>query len=124
VLISQCDLFGDDPGLAAVPCHLKSRVSVSDFQEFVSALEDTTVKVTNNNVKGLSRLCEEFGFRDLSAQLSHFRESDSLTEDPVLLSAQKERIFALEEQMHHRKREIASLRRELSRVQESFEERI
>jgi hypothetical protein len=29
-------------------------VSVSDFREFVSTLEDTTVKVTNNNVKGLS----------------------------------------------------------------------
>jgi predicted nucleic acid-binding Zn-ribbon protein len=42
----------------------------------------------------------------------------------VVLSAQKKRILALEEHMHHGKREIASLRREISRVQKSFEERI
>jgi hypothetical protein len=45
---------------------------VSDFQELVSALEGTTVKVINNNFKGLSQLCEEFGFRDLASQLSQF----------------------------------------------------
>jgi hypothetical protein len=39
LLVNKCDLFSDDPGLAAVPYPLKSRVSLSDFQEFVSALE-------------------------------------------------------------------------------------
>jgi DNA repair exonuclease SbcCD ATPase subunit len=42
----------------------------------------------------------------------------------VILSALKKRILAMEEQMHHGKRQIASLRRELSRVHESLEERI
>jgi hypothetical protein len=74
---------------------------VSDFRELVSALEGMTVKVRNNNVNGLFQICEEFRFRDM-----------------VLHLAQKERILALEEQMHHDKREIASLRREISRVQQ------
>jgi hypothetical protein len=39
VLVDKCDLFGDDPGLAAFLFHLKSQVSVSDFREFVSGLE-------------------------------------------------------------------------------------
>jgi predicted nucleic acid-binding Zn-ribbon protein len=97
---------------------------VSDFREFVSALEGTTVKVTKNNINGLFQLWEEFHFRDLAAQLSQFRESGNFTENVVLLSVRKERILTLEEQMHHGKREIASLRREISRVQKSFEERI
>jgi hypothetical protein len=65
LLINKCDLFFNDPELTALPYHLKSRVSVSDFREFISALEGTTVKVTSNNFKGLSQLCEEFHFRDL-----------------------------------------------------------
>jgi hypothetical protein len=67
LLIDKCDLVVDDP---------KSRVSVSDFREFVSALEGTTVKVTNNNIKGLLQLCEAFRLQDLAAQLSQFRASE------------------------------------------------
>jgi hypothetical protein len=88
---------------------------VSDFRELVSALEGLTVKVANNNIKGLWQLCEEFRFRDLAGQLSQFRESSNCTGDAVLLSALKIRILTMEEQLHHGKREIASLRRELSR---------
>jgi hypothetical protein len=120
LLVTKSDLFGDDPGLAAVPYHLQSRVSVRDFQEFVSALKGTKVTVTNNNFKGLSQLCEEFRFRDLSAELSQFRESGNFTEDPALFSLQEERI-----QQHDR--EIGALEAELSqqlRIHESFEERI
>jgi hypothetical protein len=69
LLVSKCDLFSDDPGFAAVPYDLKSHVSVSDFRQFVSALEGTTVTVTNNNFKGLSQLCEEFHFRDFVGRL-------------------------------------------------------
>jgi hypothetical protein len=81
LIVSRCDLFADDPGLAALPYHLKSKVSLSDFREFVSALEDTTVKVTNNNFKGLLELCEEFRFQDLRARLSQFRASEDLKKD-------------------------------------------
>jgi hypothetical protein len=54
LLVHKGDLFSDDPGLAAFPYCLKSQVSVTGFREFVSALEGTTVKVTNNTAKGLS----------------------------------------------------------------------
>jgi hypothetical protein len=40
----------------------------------------------------------------------------------VLLSALKKHLLEMEEEMRHGKREIASLRRELWGVQESFEE--
>jgi hypothetical protein len=60
----------------------------------------------------------------LAAQPAQFRESGTFTEDAVLLSALKKRQLAMEEEMHHGKREFASLRRELSRVHESFEQRI
>jgi hypothetical protein len=81
LVISKCDLFAGDTWLAARLCGLKSRVCVSDFREFVLALENTTVKVTNNNTKGLSQLCEEFCFRDLAAQLSEFRTSEDFKKD-------------------------------------------
>jgi hypothetical protein len=54
---------------------------VSVFREFVSALEGTMVKVTNNNFSALSQLCEEFHFRDLAAPLSQFRPSEDFKED-------------------------------------------
>jgi hypothetical protein len=123
LLTSKCDLFGGDPGLTAFPYHLKSQICVSDFREFVSALKGTTVKVTNNNFRGLSQLCEEFRFRDLDGPLSEFRKSGDFPEDAVLLPVLEERILAMEE-LESGKREAASLRRELSRLQESFEQRI
>jgi hypothetical protein len=127
LLISKCDLFADDPGRAAAPYTLKSQISVGDLRDFVSALEGTTVKVTNNNFKGLSQLCEEFHFRDLAAQLSQFRNSADFPKDALPLSARADRLSAMEEQMHHGRREIASLRDELSRqsrLQESLEKHI
>jgi hypothetical protein len=109
------------------PYDLKSRVSLSDFQEFVSALQGTPVKVTSNNFEGLSQLCEEFHFRDLSAQLSQFRQFVDFKEDAVLLSALNGRILAMEEQLRHGEREIALLRCKVSRqsaVQKSFEKSV
>jgi hypothetical protein len=39
------------------------------------------VKVTNNNIQGLSQLCEEFCFGDLAAQLSQFPASQNFKKD-------------------------------------------
>jgi hypothetical protein len=44
-------------------------------------LEVTTVKVTNNNFKGLLQHCEEFRFRDLTARLSQFQASEDFKKD-------------------------------------------
>jgi hypothetical protein len=68
---------------------VRSPVSLADFRDFVSALEDNAVKITNRNFKGLSPLCDEFGFGDFAA--------------------------ALEERMQQRDHEIASLQCELLR---------
>jgi hypothetical protein len=81
LLITKCDLFVDNPRLALFPYRLKSQVSVNDFRKFVSALKGTTVKVTKNNFKGLSQLCEEFHFRGLAAQLSQFQASEDFKKD-------------------------------------------
>jgi hypothetical protein len=60
LLYNKRDLFDDDSGLAAFLYPLKAQVSVSDVREFVLGLEGTTVKVRNNNFKGLLQLCEKF----------------------------------------------------------------
>jgi hypothetical protein len=74
------------------------------------------VTITDDNFRGLSRLCEEFRFRDLAERLSQYRESDDLKKDGMLqdLKARK-RLLALEERMEHHDHEIAVLRIELSR---------
>jgi hypothetical protein len=72
---------------AEVLYHLKSNVSQSGFQEFVSLLEGTTVKVTNNNFRGLSQLCDKFGFRDLAGQLSQFGASDDFKKEAEVQNA-------------------------------------
>jgi hypothetical protein len=77
-LAQKCDLFSDTPTFAISHYSLKSQVSLSDFREFVSALEGAPVTITNNNFTGLSHLCDEFHFHDLAAQLSQFRKSGNL----------------------------------------------
>jgi hypothetical protein len=54
---------------------------VSDFREFASALEGTTIKMTNNNFRGLLQLCEEFRFGDLGGQLSQFRACEDFKKE-------------------------------------------
>jgi hypothetical protein len=115
-VLQKCDLFINDPMLIASPYKVKSPVSLGDFREFVSALRNTTVKITNNNFTGLSQLCDEFGFRDLVERLSEFRAAKHLKEPTTTedLEAGK-RLAALEEQMQQRDKEIAALQSELSR---------
>jgi hypothetical protein len=124
LLVTKCDLFLNEPGLAALAYDVKSPVSVSDFREFVSTLSGTTVKVTNDNFRGFVAALRRVSFPRFGWRLSQFREFGDYTEDGLLLSALKKCILAMEEQMHHSKREIALLRRELSWLQELFEERL
>jgi hypothetical protein len=83
LLVSKCDLFSDNPGLVVSPYAVQSPVSLSDFREFVLALEGTTVKVTNDNFSGLLHLCAEFAFRALFARLLQFRDSRDFQEDTI-----------------------------------------
>jgi hypothetical protein len=75
LLVRNSDLFADDPTLAASPYTVQSEVSLDAVREFISALEGQRVTIKNDNISGLSRLCDEFRFQDLATRLSHFRES-------------------------------------------------
>jgi hypothetical protein len=81
LLIQKCDLFRDDPTLTASSYAVRSKVTLSDFQTFVSALEGASVPITKDNIGGLSRLCEEFHFGAFTERLSQFREPDMFKED-------------------------------------------
>jgi hypothetical protein len=107
----------EDPMLVVSPYTVRSKVSQRDFRTFVSALEGASVPLTKDNLGGLTRLCEEFQFGELTERLSQFRESEHFKEDVTLkdLEAQK-RLSALEERMPQRDCEIATLRTELTRV--------
>jgi hypothetical protein len=78
--ITKCSLFQNNPTLTSSPYKIQSRVSLAVFQEFISALQSTTVKITNTNFTELQQLCQEFGFDELSAKLSQLFEpsEDSL----------------------------------------------
>jgi hypothetical protein len=52
---------------------------VEDFEDFVRALEDKSIKINDKNLPGLSRLSAEFGFHALSAKISDFSNSPDLT---------------------------------------------
>jgi hypothetical protein len=126
LLIQKCGLVTEDPILVTSPYTVRSKVSLSDIRTFVSALEGALLPITKDNMGGLTRLCEEFHFGELSGRLSQFRESDDLNEDVTLkdLEARK-RLLALEEGMQQHDCEIAALRTELSRqsrLQESSSE--
>jgi hypothetical protein len=62
-------------------------VSVDDFRPFVSSLEGKKIKITTENINGLSLLYDEFGFVSLSAQLSLFHEAAELAKVPVMKAA-------------------------------------
>jgi hypothetical protein len=70
--INKCNLFRNNPRRRVSPYRVQSRVSLSIFREFISALEGNSVKITSINFAGLTRLCEEFGFTELSSKLSRF----------------------------------------------------
>jgi short-subunit dehydrogenase len=62
---------------------------------------------------GLSQLCEQFHFGELSEVLSQLRESHDLKEDVTQIDFEaRKRLSALEERMQQRECEIVALRTE------------
>jgi hypothetical protein len=94
-------------------------VSLEDFRDFVSALEDKPININDRNFSGLSQLSEEFGFQMLSKKLSAHRRS------PGLSSAQTaeclSRISVLEERTGQHERQFAALQSGLSLKLKRFE---
>jgi hypothetical protein len=118
----KCDVSTDNPSLTASPYTARSQVSLADFVKFVSALEGNAVKITNDNFKGLSALCNEFLFADLAAVLSQFRDLDDLNEaDTIKNSEARRHLSAFEEGMQQHDHEIASLHCKLLRQSQAQE---
>jgi hypothetical protein len=98
------------------PYTVKSQVSLTDFRAFLSALDNSTLRITNGNFRGLSLLCEEFAARPLSAQLSQFRSSADFKDEATAKDCEARlRLSVLEERMQQRQQETAALRSELTR---------
>jgi TPR repeat protein len=109
-LVQKCTRFANDPLLFGAPYAVLAPVSVADFRQFVSALKDKKVEVTNANFNGLSLLSDEFGFVGLSERLSAFRHSQNFNEVMVESAEARQRRLALEERALQRDNEVALLR--------------
>jgi hypothetical protein len=79
-LIIKCDRFKNHPKFTIIPYRFQFGVSLEDFQDFVSVLDDKPIDIKNSNFPRLSQLFEEFGFQALLAKLSAHRWSRGLTD--------------------------------------------
>jgi hypothetical protein len=52
------------------PSRVLSRVPLGHLRSFLEAVKGNDIQITNENVSGLSQLCDEFDFQNLSSQLS------------------------------------------------------
>jgi hypothetical protein len=85
-------------------------------------MEGGAVAITNENIGGLSLLCDESGFEELVARLSEFRRSPACKEALMMEDTEARlRLSAMEEQAAEQARALASLQSELSRLSEAQE---
>jgi hypothetical protein len=54
---------------------LQSNVAEDILRMFVSAIEGEALKLTNENIEGLSALCDEFQFESFSHRLESFKNT-------------------------------------------------
>jgi hypothetical protein len=93
-LQNHCTIFQQDLTLLERPYNLKSAVCVTDFRDFVAAIEDRPVTITVKNFPGLFRLSDEFEFGVLSGRLFDFlRGGDEELRRPNCLTV-RNRYFA------------------------------
>jgi hypothetical protein len=83
-LLSQCEFCKAHPPFLAWPCTVRTSVRLALFRDFLAALNQETIKLTNTNVGGLPLLCTELGFRAFAAKISEFCPGhESSAEDPI-----------------------------------------
>jgi hypothetical protein len=111
-LINNCDLFKNNPGLAIAPYRVESGVSLEDFRDFVTALEDKPIDIKDRKFPGLSQLSEGFGFQALSMKLSVHRRSPRLSD--AGRTEVRSRLSTLEERAGQHERQMAALQSALS----------
>jgi archaellum component FlaC len=120
--INKCRLFQNNLSLAAAPYRVQSRVSLSIFRDFLSALEGNAIEITDTNFIGLKRLCEEFVFSELGAKLSEFRPSMDFKEPKTETedADTRERIATLEEQTNQHSHVIEVLEDKVTQLSTDF----
>jgi uncharacterized coiled-coil protein SlyX len=119
-LMATCDLFEQNTSLLDSPYHVRSVVSTSSFEQFLSALDSKAIDISNSNYRALCELCNEFVFSGLNPSLSAF--------DLSRLAAQLEhselvtRVAKLEVERATQARVIGLLQSELSSLHSSFDQ--
>jgi hypothetical protein len=117
-VINKCTLFQNNPTLLGSPYRVQSPVSLSIFREFLSALEGNAINITDANYTELERLCNEFGFTEVAAQLSEFRPSMDFKEAEGAYA--RGRIATLEEKANPHSHVIATLQTEVRQFSTDF----
>jgi hypothetical protein len=117
-VINKCSLFQNNLTLLVSPYRVQSSVSLSIFREFLSTLEGNEINITDTNFIGLQRLCEEFGFSEITAKLSEFRPSIDLKEAED--SDARGRILVLEEKANQHSHAIVMLQNEVTQLSTDF----
>jgi hypothetical protein len=113
-LILKCKLFKEHLALVAAPYSLKCVVPIHVFHDFVSALENKIIQITNENYHHLTLLCEEFGFEDFSEHLNEFQQSSAFKGQHCPHESELcERIILLEELTLEQDRRIANMQSNL-----------
>jgi hypothetical protein len=87
-----CDCLAQGPLAERLEVH--SSVSAEVFRLFLSAVKGEVIEITNANIKGLSAVCDEFGFGSFSQQLRAFK--DSPAHQKVRFDALEKRVLRLE----------------------------
>jgi hypothetical protein len=70
--MNKRSLFQNNPKLVGFSLS-DSISSFSIFREFISALEDNGINLTDTNFTEFDLLCDEFDFTELAGKLSEFR---------------------------------------------------
>jgi regulator of replication initiation timing len=121
-LILKCTTFQQNVSLLAIPYLLQSAVSLNGFRDFISLLEDHPIQIKNDNYDDLMLLVNEFGYENLSKQLSIFRESAEFQmRDSTRNIEFGDKIRSLEELSFEHERQIAALQGELFRQSQQIQ---
>jgi DNA mismatch repair ATPase MutS len=101
-------------------------VTADVLRLFISAVHGEAIELTNENIDGLSTLCNEFQFLSLSGHLEVFKNT-RIYQLEQRFNALKAKLQSLEERMQQHDGGIRALQADLSRqlrVEESIEQRI
>jgi hypothetical protein len=101
------------------PYRVQSGVSLADFQDFVSALEDKQINISNKNIPGLLQLSSEFGFQVLLGKLASHQQFQGLVNSQM--AGCQSRISALEERTGRHEHLLARLQSMLSATLQRFQ---